>query len=701
MLNCIATISVNGPLRAKLRAIADAGFEHVEIFESDLLASPESVPVIGAMMRDLGLTCVAFQPFRDFEGMPQAMRSRVFDRAERKFDVLQELGTDLMLVSSNVSPEALGDRGRMIDDFRELGERAAARGLRVGFEALAWARHIRDHRDAWEIVRQADHPAVGLALDAFNSLAPGIPIDSLEAILPENVSPAHHRSSSPAQARREDRELLRRYHDEGDTSAREELIQRHLPLVRSLARRYSGRGESLEDIEQVGAIGLIKAIDRFELSRDVSLATYATPNVVGEIKRHFRDKGWAIRVPRALQELNASMSGAIERLTGKLARSPSIAEIAEELKTTPEEVLEAMEVGSAYSTVSLSTGPSGEEELDPLETIGEEDQGYERSEDRVALEPALDRLPDAGARDPPDAVRGGASADPDRPGGGPLADARLAPDPQVARRDARGAHLRAGLRRTARIASPVLLALALGGCPGGDGRRGQRARGGDERRWRSAGAPVRARPGAGPCRRGRAPSRSGRSTRRRSPTGAPRAREGTERGAGGGGRACPRPRATGGPTRCGCATACTSRTAAPVRASDVEHSILRARALGPVGRRLFAGVASTSQRRRARARSGWCCGVRTRRSRTPWPRCRRGWSRRPPRCGRSRARPPRGHRPVPHRARRGPGARFVLTPQPRLQPAGRSGRAARRDRGDVGGSAPAADGGGDRRHGST
>jgi RNA polymerase sigma-B factor len=208
------------------------------------------------------------------------------------------------------------------------------------------------------------------------------------------VSAAHNRSSSPARARHEDRELLRRYHNKGDTAAREELIERHLPLVRSLARRYSGRGESLEDIEQVGAIGLIKAIDRFELSRDVSLATYATPNVVGEIKRHFRDTGWAIRVPRALQELNASMSGAIERLTGRLSRSPSIAEIAEELKTTPEEVLEAMEVGSAYSTISLSTGPSGEEELDPLETIGEEDQGYERSEDRVSLAPALERLPE-------------------------------------------------------------------------------------------------------------------------------------------------------------------------------------------------------------------------------------------------------------------------------------------------------------------
>ena len=115
--------------------------------------------------------------------------------------------------------------------------------------------------------------------------------------------------------------------------------------MRSLARRYAGRGEPLDDIEQVGAIGLIKAIDRFDLEREVSLATYATPNVVGEIKRHFRDKGWAIRVPRALQELNARMSGTIDRLTVRLGRSPSVAEIAAELETTPEEVLEALEVG--------------------------------------------------------------------------------------------------------------------------------------------------------------------------------------------------------------------------------------------------------------------------------------------------------------------------------------------------------------------
>ena len=179
-------------------------------------------------------------------------------------------------------------------------------------------------------------------------------------------------ASAPS-SQSDDRELLRRYHAEGDRGARELLVQRHLPLVRALARRYAGRGESLEDIEQVGAIGLIKAIDRYELSRDVALTTYATPNVVGEIKRHFRDKGWAIRIPRGLQELNAKMSSTIERLTAKLGHSPSIAEIALELQTTPEQVLEAMEAGSAYAPVSLSAGPSGEGELDPMETIGTED----------------------------------------------------------------------------------------------------------------------------------------------------------------------------------------------------------------------------------------------------------------------------------------------------------------------------------------
>jgi RNA polymerase sigma-B factor len=192
----------------------------------------------------------------------------------------------------------------------------------------------------------------------------------------------------------DDRELLRRYHERGDATAREELVNRHLPLVKSLARRYAGRGEALEDIEQVGAIGLIKAIDRYELSRDVALTTYATPNVVGEIKRHFRDKGWAIRVPRALQELNGKMGPTIETLTARLGRSPSIAEIAAEFETTPEQVLEAMEAGSAYAPVSLSAGPTSEGELDPLETIGDVDAEFDRTDDRTSLEPALAALPE-------------------------------------------------------------------------------------------------------------------------------------------------------------------------------------------------------------------------------------------------------------------------------------------------------------------
>ena len=300
-----------------------------------------------------------------------------------------------------------------IDDLQLAVERLLAEAGQVGSVQLSFevgARSIRtrvgplSEAAVAEALRDGEAPPGHLTLrrilqtvvDSFGveDVGDGAIVVRLEKLKGLRVTTPQRRSAASSEkAREEDRALLRRYHEAGDTTAREELIERHLPLVRSLARRYAGRGEALEDIEQVGAIGLIKAIDRFELEREVSLATYATPNVVGEIKRHFRDKGWAIRVPRALQELNASMSGAIERLTGRLGRSPSIAEISEELKTTPEEVLEAMEVGSAYSTVSLSTGPGGDEELDPLETIGGEDEEFERSEDRAALEPALDRLP--------------------------------------------------------------------------------------------------------------------------------------------------------------------------------------------------------------------------------------------------------------------------------------------------------------------
>lgn len=178
----IATVSLSGDLREKLDAISAAGFDGVEIFENDFLAYPAGPGEVGRMVRDAGLRVTVFQPFRDFEGMPEPQRTRAFDRAERKFDVMQALGTDLMLVCSNVSPAALGGIDRAADDFRELGERAAKRGLRVGYEALAWGRHVSDHRDAWEIVRRADHPAIGLILDSFHTLARRIEPDSIRRI---------------------------------------------------------------------------------------------------------------------------------------------------------------------------------------------------------------------------------------------------------------------------------------------------------------------------------------------------------------------------------------------------------------------------------------------------------------------------------------------------------------------------------------
>ncbi|HSX22113.1 MAG TPA: SigB/SigF/SigG family RNA polymerase sigma factor [Gaiellaceae bacterium] len=194
--------------------------------------------------------------------------------------------------------------------------------------------------------------------------------------------------------RLDDKLLLRRYHEEGDLKAREQLIEQYMSLVRSLARRYSYRGEQLEDLVQIGAIGLIKAIDRFDINRGVELTTYATPNIIGEIKRHFRDKGWAVRVPRGLQELNVQLSKIVEQLTVQLGRSPTIPELAVAAGAQEEEVLEALESGRAYSALSLSSTPGseGDETLDPLESIGTEEHQYEVSEDRAVLAPGFKAL---------------------------------------------------------------------------------------------------------------------------------------------------------------------------------------------------------------------------------------------------------------------------------------------------------------------
>jgi RNA polymerase sigma-B factor len=189
----------------------------------------------------------------------------------------------------------------------------------------------------------------------------------------------------------DDRILLRRYHEGGDLQAREQLIEQYMSLVRSLARRYSYRGEQLEDLVQIGAIGLIKAIDRFDLERGVELTTYATPNIIGEIKRHFRDKGWSVRVPRGLQELNVQLSRLVEQLTVQLSRSPTIPELAKAAGVEEEEVLEALESGRAYTSLSLSVGSGGgdDDDLDPLESLGTEEHQYEVSEDRAVLAPGF------------------------------------------------------------------------------------------------------------------------------------------------------------------------------------------------------------------------------------------------------------------------------------------------------------------------
>ncbi|AYE88338.1 bifunctional sugar phosphate isomerase/epimerase/4-hydroxyphenylpyruvate dioxygenase family protein [Sulfitobacter sp. D7] len=182
MKTSIATVSISGNFPEKLEAIAAAGFDGIEIFEQDFIAHDGDPKEVGDMIRAMGLEITLFQPFRDFEGLPEPHRAKVFDRVERKFDLMQDLGTDLVLICSSCHPEALGGIDRSAADFNALGDRAAKRGLRVGYEALAWGRHVNDHRDAWEIVRRADHGSVGLILDSFHTLARRIDPETIRRI---------------------------------------------------------------------------------------------------------------------------------------------------------------------------------------------------------------------------------------------------------------------------------------------------------------------------------------------------------------------------------------------------------------------------------------------------------------------------------------------------------------------------------------
>jgi RNA polymerase sigma-B factor len=192
-----------------------------------------------------------------------------------------------------------------------------------------------------------------------------------------------------------EKDLLKAYCEQGDSQARDELILRYMPLVYGVARRYCQRGEHLEDLVQVGSIGLIKAIDRFDLERGVALSTYATPNIIGEIKRYFRDKGWSVKVPRGLLELNMQLEQVMGDLAAANHRSPTVPEIAEAVGSTPEEVMEAIEAGRSRTSLSLNQSlgaGDGEDERIPLDTIGNLEAGFETAEYRLMLEPAFERL---------------------------------------------------------------------------------------------------------------------------------------------------------------------------------------------------------------------------------------------------------------------------------------------------------------------
>lgn len=201
-------------------------------------------------------------------------------------------------------------------------------------------------------------------------------------------------SSRSAWDKEKTRELFRRYKEEGDMDAREKLVSNHQNLVRFLANKFKNRGVPLEDLNQVGYLGLLKAIDRFDPSRGLEFTTFATPTILGEIKRHFRDKGWSVRVPRRLQELSAKVNQVTDLLTTQLQRSPTVEEIADYLDASVDDVLEAMESSSAYSSVPLEGTGSSETEDAPsvIDRIGIEDDDLNMTDDRIMIEEALAEL---------------------------------------------------------------------------------------------------------------------------------------------------------------------------------------------------------------------------------------------------------------------------------------------------------------------
>jgi RNA polymerase sigma-B factor len=199
--------------------------------------------------------------------------------------------------------------------------------------------------------------------------------------------------SERARRQRDDQRLMRR-HKGGDASARDELIERYMPLARSLALRYRRASEPLDDLVQVASVGLVKAVDRWDPDRGLAFSSYAVPTILGEIKRHFRAKGWAIRVPRRLQELRMSIGKASADLSQELGRSPTAAELATRLGVEVEEVLEGLESANAYATLSLDAGDDAEDSPGSmLDTLGEDDEGLAHVEIRESIKPLIETLP--------------------------------------------------------------------------------------------------------------------------------------------------------------------------------------------------------------------------------------------------------------------------------------------------------------------
>jgi RNA polymerase sigma-B factor len=201
-------------------------------------------------------------------------------------------------------------------------------------------------------------------------------------------------TASPARAA-EDRRLLERYHRTGDQGARDELVKRLLPLARRLARRYQRAGEPLDDLVQVASLGLVKAIDRFDPARETAFTSYAVPTILGELKRYFRDNGWAVHVPRGVQERVMQVDGAVNELSRRLGRSPSPNEIAAHLAIDIEQVMEAMDAAGAYDAVSLDAPRGGEdgEGSSFAETMGQTDARFELVEYEATIAPTLKALP--------------------------------------------------------------------------------------------------------------------------------------------------------------------------------------------------------------------------------------------------------------------------------------------------------------------